>query len=149
MNQPNHWLQATRDCALVFILAHWPRVPEPAPPAPSSRCKPTRYLLKGPSGAAENADPGVSPTLFLGEVPNASEGLRRHHSRMNNVVGLTLFALGIVLLIVGFNASQSFGSDVSRFFTGNPTDKSMWLLIGGAVTVVAGLVLSIRGVRKG
>jgi hypothetical protein len=26
---PNHWLQATRDFALLFILGHWPRVPEP------------------------------------------------------------------------------------------------------------------------
>jgi len=25
----NHWLQATRDFALLFILAHWSRVPEP------------------------------------------------------------------------------------------------------------------------
>ena len=25
----NHWLQATRDSALLFVLAHWPRVPEP------------------------------------------------------------------------------------------------------------------------
>jgi len=25
----NHWLQATRDFALLFILAHLPRVPEP------------------------------------------------------------------------------------------------------------------------
>jgi len=68
---------------------------------------------------------------------------------MNNLAGLTLFALGIVLLILGFNASQSFSSDVSRFFTGNPTDRSMWLLIGGAVAVAAGLILSLRGVRKG
>jgi hypothetical protein len=29
MEVPNHWLQATRDCALLFFLAHWPRVPEP------------------------------------------------------------------------------------------------------------------------
>jgi len=25
----NHWLQATRGFALLFSLAHWPRVPEP------------------------------------------------------------------------------------------------------------------------
>ena len=67
---------------------------------------------------------------------------------MNNLLGLALFAAGIVLIILGFNASQSFGSDVSRFFTGNPTDKSVWFLIGGAVAIVAGLVLSIRGGRK-
>jgi multisubunit Na+/H+ antiporter MnhB subunit len=68
---------------------------------------------------------------------------------MNNLVGLTLFAIGIVLLILGFNASQSFSSDVSRLFTGNPTDRSIWLLLGGTVAVAAGLLLSIRGVRRG
>jgi hypothetical protein len=68
---------------------------------------------------------------------------------MNNVVGLAVFAVGIVLLILGFNASQSFSSDVSRFFTGNPTDKSIWLLIGGGVAVVVGLVVAVRGARRG
>jgi hypothetical protein len=28
-SKANHWLQATRGSALVFVLAHWPRVPEP------------------------------------------------------------------------------------------------------------------------
>lgn len=68
---------------------------------------------------------------------------------MNNVVGLVIFALGVVLLIFGFNESHSFGSDVSRFFTGNPTDRAMWMIIGGAVAVIAGLFLSIRGTRRG
>ena len=68
---------------------------------------------------------------------------------MNNIVGLAVFAAGIVLLIFGFNASHSFSSDVSRFFTGNPTDKSMWLLIGGAAAVIIGLVLALRGSRQG
>ena len=66
-----------------------------------------------------------------------------------NIVGLAIFALGIVLLIFGFNESQSFGSDVSRFFTGNPTDRSMWLIAGGGVAVIAGMVLALRGMRRG
>lgn len=68
---------------------------------------------------------------------------------MNNVVGLAILALGIVLLVFGFNASHSFNSDVSRFFTGNPTDKSIWLLIGGAAAVIVGLVIAVRGTRRG
>ena len=67
---------------------------------------------------------------------------------MNNILGLAIFAVGIVLLIFGFNASQSFSSDVSRFFTGNPTDKSIWLLIGGAAAVIVGLVIALRGTRR-
>jgi hypothetical protein len=67
---------------------------------------------------------------------------------MTNIVGLAIFAVGIVLLILGFNASHSFSSDVSRFFTGNPTDKSVWLLVGGAAAIIVGLVVAIRGVRR-
>ena len=67
---------------------------------------------------------------------------------MNNIVGLAIFALGVVLLIFGFNESHSFSSDVSRFFTGNPSDRSMWMIVGGIVAVVAGLFLAIMGVRR-
>ena len=67
---------------------------------------------------------------------------------MNNIIGLAVFALGIVLLIFGFNESHSFSSDISRTFTGNPTDRSIWFIAGGAAAVVVGLILSIRGMRK-
>ncbi len=67
---------------------------------------------------------------------------------MNNVIGLGVFALGIVLLIFGFNESHSFSSDVSRAFTGNPTDRAVWMIAGGVLAVVVGLFLAIRGARK-
>ena len=67
---------------------------------------------------------------------------------MNSVVGLAVFALGIVLLIFGFNESHSFYSDVNRFFTGNPTDRAIWLTAGGVGAVIIGLVIAIRGTRK-
>jgi hypothetical protein len=35
-------------------------------------------------------------------------------------------------------------SDVSRFFTGSPTNKTVWLLIGGGVAVIVGLFGSFR-----
>lgn len=68
---------------------------------------------------------------------------------MNNIVGLALLALGVILLVFGFNESHSFSSDVSRTFTGNPTDRSMWLIIGGAVSVVVGFVLALTSRRRG
>ncbi len=66
---------------------------------------------------------------------------------MKNIVGLAIFALGIVLLIFGFNEARSFTSEVSRAFTGNPTDRSMWLVVGGALAVISGLALAIKGGR--
>ncbi len=67
---------------------------------------------------------------------------------MKNLAGLVIFALGVVLLIFGFNETHSFSSDVSRFFTGNPTDRAMWMIIGGAVAVIGGLFLTIRRTRR-
>jgi multisubunit Na+/H+ antiporter MnhB subunit len=66
-----------------------------------------------------------------------------------NIIGLAVFALGIVLLIFGFNESHSFSSDVSRFFTGNPTDRSIWFIAGGAVAVIVGMILALRGMKRG
>jgi hypothetical protein len=67
---------------------------------------------------------------------------------MNKALPLGFLAVGILLIILGVNASNSFSSDVSRFFTGSPTDKTVWLLIGGIIAVVAGLVgLARSGAR--
>ena len=67
---------------------------------------------------------------------------------MNKAVMLAILAGGIVLVIYGVSASKSFSSDVSRFFTSSPTDKTMWLLVGGIVAIVIGLVGLLRGQTK-
>lgn len=61
---------------------------------------------------------------------------------------MALLAGGIILAIFGLNASHSFGSDVSRFFTGSATDKAMWMLIGGIVAAIVGAVGLMRPVSK-
>ena len=43
------------------------------------------------------------------------------------------------MISYGVSASESLGSDISRFFTGSPTDRTMWLLIGGIVIAAIGL----------
>lgn len=62
---------------------------------------------------------------------------------MNKPLGIALLVIGVVLIVFGINASDSLGSDISRFFTGTPTDKSMWLLIGGIVSAIVGLFFSL------
>ena len=59
---------------------------------------------------------------------------------MNTALSVALLVGGIVLLAFGYNASQAASSEVSRFFTGNPTDKAMWMLVGGAILAVLGLI---------
>jgi hypothetical protein len=63
---------------------------------------------------------------------------------MNKAVGIALLAVGIALIIFGINATDSFSSDVSRFFTGHPTDKSMWLLLGGIAATVIGALTTFH-----
>ena len=67
---------------------------------------------------------------------------------MNTAIGIALMAAGLLLLIFGFNESQSLSSDVTRVFTGSPTDRSMWMLIGGAVAAVLGIAMIFMGRRK-
>ncbi len=63
---------------------------------------------------------------------------------MNKALGLALLVAGVILIVSGYNASQSFSSDFSRFFTGSATNKSIWMLAGGAVAAAAGAVLLNR-----
>ena len=58
---------------------------------------------------------------------------------MNNTVSFALLVGGVVLIAFGIAAIDSFSSDVSRFFTGAPTDKAIWMLIGGIILTLAGL----------
>lgn len=58
---------------------------------------------------------------------------------MNKPISIALLAGGIVLIVYGIGASESVGSDVSRLFTGSPTDKTLWLLVGGIVAAAAGV----------
>ncbi len=57
---------------------------------------------------------------------------------MNKPISLALLVGGIIAITYGVASSDSVGSGVSRFFTGAPTDKTIWLLIGGAIAAVAG-----------
>jgi hypothetical protein len=67
---------------------------------------------------------------------------------MNKLVSLALLVGGIVLIVVGFNATNSFTSDVSRFFTGSPTNKAVWMLLGGAAAALAGLSMLWRSPKR-
>jgi hypothetical protein len=68
---------------------------------------------------------------------------------MNKMFAIALLVGGVVLMVLGVQATDSFSSDVSRFFTGSPTDKAVWMLIGGVVASVMGLAMTLRGSRQG
>jgi len=58
---------------------------------------------------------------------------------MNRVLGIIIIAAGIALIMYGIRASESFSSELSRFFTGSPTEKTIWLTLGGIALTGLGL----------
>jgi hypothetical protein len=68
---------------------------------------------------------------------------------MNKAISIALLVAGVVLTVIGINASNSFSSSVSRAFTGSPTDKAVWMLLGGIVMGILGLVGLGFGSKKG
>jgi hypothetical protein len=66
---------------------------------------------------------------------------------MNKALGVALLVAGLLLLIFGFNESQSTASDISRVFTNSPTDRAIWFLAGGGVATAVGLYLVLAKSR--
>lgn len=62
----------------------------------------------------------------------------------NKLIAIVLLVLGAILLYMGYQSSQGLDDQVSEAFTGNFTDQTMWYLIGGGISAVAGLVMIMR-----
>ena len=67
---------------------------------------------------------------------------------MNRLLSLVLLCIGAALVIYGLNALDSIGSSISRFFTGAPTDKTIWLLLGGILLAFIGAGGLLRGTKS-
>ena len=67
---------------------------------------------------------------------------------MDKAISLAILAAGIVLVVFGINASNSISSDISRVFTDAPTDKAIWMLVGGVVVTIIGLAGLLRGSKR-
>jgi NO-binding membrane sensor protein with MHYT domain len=78
-------------------------------------------------------------------MPSQLENSVHEGKNMSKAISLALLAGGILLLVFGVMATTSLSSDISRFFTGSPTDKAIWMLIGGVVASVVGAVGLLRG----
>lgn len=60
---------------------------------------------------------------------------------MNKALGVALLVAGVLLLVFGFNESESAASELSKLVNNSPTDRAMWLMIGGGVAAAVGLYL--------
>jgi hypothetical protein len=63
---------------------------------------------------------------------------------MNKAIFIALLVGGIILIVFGINARDSLSSDVSRVFTGSPTNKAIFTLVGGVVMTLIGLIGIVR-----
>ena len=64
---------------------------------------------------------------------------------MYKAFSLALLVGGVALVIFGIGVAQSLASEFSHFFTGSPTDKAIWMLVGGTVLFIVGLAGLLRG----
>lgn len=65
------------------------------------------------------------------------------------IVGIIILVLGIVLLVMGLNGSNSMADQVNRTFTGHNTDHTTWYIIGGIVLAIVGAIASLGGFWHG
>jgi hypothetical protein len=68
---------------------------------------------------------------------------------MRTIMGVVIAAAGVVLVVLGLDANDSIGSRLSRLFEGTPTDKTIWLLVGGVLAVITGLAIAFTPPRRG
>lgn len=66
----------------------------------------------------------------------------------SKAVGLALLVGGLILVVFGIQASESFASEMSEAFTGSPTNRAIWMIVGGAVAAVAGAVMAFGSRRS-
>ena len=67
---------------------------------------------------------------------------------MNKTISLAILAGGIMLLLFGISEMNSVNSSISRIFNGAPSDRSIWMLIGGVMMTVAGAAGLVLASRK-
>lgn len=90
-------------------------------------------------GRQSKADHSVDASVDCSSIIRTQETVASPNhfgtSIMNRPISLILLAAGVALVIFGLLAMDSFASDFSKFFTGSPTDKSIWMLIAGVVLI--------------
>jgi hypothetical protein len=64
------------------------------------------------------------------------------------VLGIVLLVVGVILFVLGMNASDSVADRFSKFFTGQFTDTTVWYIIGGAALAISGLSMVTFGGGK-
>jgi uncharacterized membrane-anchored protein len=63
---------------------------------------------------------------------------------MNRIISLIILAIGVVLMVYGIRTINAEGGGFSHLFSVSPMDKSLWLLISGAIAAAIGTAGLVR-----
>ena len=63
------------------------------------------------------------------------------------IFAIALLVIGVILFIVGMNASDSVADRLSNTFTGRFTRDTVWYLVGGGAAALVGLLMLVAGGR--
>jgi hypothetical protein len=61
------------------------------------------------------------------------------------IFGIVILIVGVVLLVIGLQATDSLGERLSNTFTGHWTDKTNFYIVGGIAAAVLGGLLTLMG----
>ena len=67
---------------------------------------------------------------------------------MNQIIGAALLAVGAVLLVFAYQASNAPLDQVVNTITGHYTQQTVWYFVLGVASVVVGGLLVMRGGRR-
>lgn len=67
---------------------------------------------------------------------------------MKHILGIVVIAVGLVLLVFAFNASNSPMEQISDSLTGRYSNQTMWYFIGGVAALVGGGLLVMLQYRR-
>ncbi len=60
-------------------------------------------------------------------------------------IGAALLVCGVVLLVIGVNASHSIADQSTNLFTGHFTNATAWYIVGGIGAAILGFLLLLFG----
>ena len=63
------------------------------------------------------------------------------------ILGIVLLIVGVIVLLIGMNASHSISDQVSHTFTGRFTQATTWYIVGGIASALIGALLMLFGVK--
>lgn len=63
----------------------------------------------------------------------------------NRTLAMVFLAVGLVLLFFAYQSSQSMGDQITESLTGRFTDSTIWFLIIGTASAVAGAGMLLFG----